>query len=127
MGPTDNLDRELESRLAGLTEAERAGVFRPTRLDATRLMRVGGPGRFAALRWVAAATLFFMVTAGVWTAMFRWNLADLRQTFASAPITDCLAGPRGNLPASCNTHDLDADGDVDLADLSSFQTAYAQR
>lgn len=130
--PTDNFDRNLECRLGELNEAERAGVFRASRVDPRQLMRAGGSVRSSSLRYAAAAALFLVVTSGVWTAMFQWNLSSLRQDrgsnqLATIAIGDCLAGPRGNLPSACNTYDLDSDGDVDLADLSSFQTAYAQR
>jgi hypothetical protein len=127
--PTDNHMPELESSLLELRQAENAGVFRPTRVDARQLMRSGPPRRLA-IRWAAAAALLLAVGT-VWTTMFYMNLTKLRDgrgggALASVSITDCLAGPRGSQPGHCLAYDLDADGDVDLADLGSFQLAYAE-
>lgn|GEM_PF-1077244 len=40
-------------------------------------------------------------------------------------LTTCLTGPSGGVPAGCGCGDTDADDDVDLADISNYQTAIA--
>ncbi len=44
---------------------------------------------------------------------------------ATASFSDCVAGPADAAGAGCDPYDYDADGDVDLADIRSYQLAYA--
>ena len=43
-----------------------------------------------------------------------------------AILNECLAGPEGGLAPACLCVDLDADGDVDLADFAEFQSVVTE-
>ncbi len=132
----DQLD-PLEAALHEAELAERAGVFRATRLDAPSLaLQAGSDGprrRRGMLRWAAVAALV-VITVSVWGGMFASQIAQLRarsrgttilQVASAESISSCLAGPAEALSAACRAFDYDADGDVDMADVSSYQLAYA--
>jgi hypothetical protein len=111
----------VERTLRDLQGAERAGVFRPTRVDARALLQE--PAR-------TGSTVFLLrriaVAAVILVAVSVWGWGVMRQnTAAAVTFSDCVAGPSDTLVSGCDTYDYDADGDVDLADISSYQLAYA--
>ncbi|MBI4719380.1 MAG: hypothetical protein HY763_16415 [Planctomycetes bacterium] len=96
--------------------------------------------RFLRVRWLplgAAAMLVF----GVWGVLFQRELVNVTQrakvaallTSGGGPaarehdcdgsITGCFSGPTRLALSGCRTYDYDADGDVDLADIGTFQLA----
>ena len=132
----DQLDPS-ESALCDADQARRAGVFRATPLDARSLIsQAGSDGtrpRRIALRFAAVAALL-VITLLVWGGMFASQLAQLKarsrgttapQVASAESISSCLGGPAGALSTPCRSFDLDADGDVDMADVSRYQLAYA--
>lgn len=124
--------------------ADQAGVFRRSPVAADRLLdqsegRVSAGSAHRRARWLGVAAAL-AIAGGSWTFLFRSELASLhdRPGFASTlPISagarlavrlgDCLQGPGtdGSF-GPCADQDLDADGDVDLRDLSR-QLAVASR
>jgi hypothetical protein len=59
----------------------------------------------------------------------RLSSGDGTSLAAASPIdglTGCLNGPGTSIPGDCRSHDRDADGDVDLADIQAYQLAYAR-
>ena len=62
-------------------------------------------------------------------AALRYRAGDgerAREQLASAvTFSECVAGPSDAMVSGCDTYDYDSDGDVDLADISSYQLAYA--
>ena len=133
----------IEDAIAELNAAERAGVFNRSPIEAHELLaadRVPDWARSprALLRlWPVAAVVG--LAAVVWSWMFYAEITDLRQrsmllanasrSHAAeeyAPFNTCFRGPRGqSVGGDCRPHDLDTDGDVDLADFRNFQLAYA--
>ncbi len=135
--PNEPLDR-LEQALLELRQAETAGVFRSTPfLDAKGVSSRPSPTvRVFSVRGLAVAAMLIMVV-GVWTMMFRSQIASIRGRSIStvaermsepstmhASIAHCLAGPTGAIGTACVTVDFDGDGDVDLGDVSAFQRSY---
>jgi len=136
----------IEAGLAELSDAQRAGLFHPTRLDRSWLVDPGTttashrPGwlRFMSRgRTVAAAAVLFLAFT-VWTGMFVWQLSSMRGVESATPLTllegrpsrtaqfvTCLDGPVADGKSECRDLDRDHDGDVDLADFGSLQIAYA--
>jgi len=135
----DPLD-PIETALAEFGEAERAGVFGRTPL----------PGREAwedkpttikfplrTLRRLAiAATIALAVGVWSWTYSTRQSSLPMQPHKATslqfadsgtiqASIARCISGPTGSVDAACGGVDFDGDGDVDLADFSSFQASFA--
>ena len=140
-------DREhldaVEQALVELRAAERAGVFQPTREQASAFMRAGvadkamGSRRLAMRLLAVAAVLLLAVT--VWTGMFRHELGKLRDQrnsmvagiapgdVASMSFADCMSGPSvTEVPASCLEYDRNSDGFVDLQDYGVLQLASAR-
>ena len=126
----------IEQALLELRAAEEAGVFERTAVtlpERSLARRAGSAGR-QLQRWAlvglpAAACVALAVGAGLlWHpgshAPSRSQLA-VGPSPAVPPIVTCLTGPAGGVAAECTTHDLDADGDVDLRDLHQFQLARA--
>ncbi len=129
----------VEETLLELDADERAGLFGRTQIDSRRLLmqpvRLGSRRLvFRALPAAAAA----VIAVGVWTWMFRVELAELRRdngassgAVADVPTKhyrnfyDCHHGPTGELVSGCRGQDYDADGNVDLADFAAYQLAYA--
>jgi len=132
----DNLTGD-EKALAELERLERAGVFRPTPVD---LQAVLDTGRDPRTPWiykhrVSVVAASVVLAAGVWVTMFATQLGDLHRAklaqdsrstgaLAAATIQSCVAGPQRSLSRACKSFDTDTDGDVDLADIRSFQIAY---
>ncbi len=132
----------VEELLLDLGTADNGGVFRRTRVDARTLLvqehAVGSSGvRRVTLRLLPVAACLAMAF-GVWGWMFNSQLNELRERklaaanqtttirVAAVDFSSCLNGPsHGALAYDCREHDYDADGDVDLADFSAYQLAFA--
>jgi hypothetical protein len=139
--PFDQLDT-LERDLLDLSEAEGAGVFQKTRVDAVSLVRSVPPHRVPLLArhrllLVPAAACLIMVI-GVWSVLFgpattspnggtplAGNIYSGAPGAALGEFGGCFHGPNLEQNAGCATYDYDADGDVDLADFTTYQMAFA--
>ena len=141
MRDRDNMSRWVEDALAELEAAETAGVFQPTRLDAEPALVGLHPVATSAGRvfrlWVPSAAAA-LVVLGVWGLLFRSEVKSIQakrdrvaqtvRVASALPVSafaGCLTGPNQLAASSCDTNDLDADGDVDLADFSMGQLADA--
>lgn len=136
-GHLDQLD-PIETLLAEGDEAERAGVFRPTRIDAAELTRRPGGGSVPFFvswrRFGVPLAACFVLAAGVWTFLFNNELSSIHaRRMASDNVSvgvspegflRCLDGPAAGAGGDCASYDHDADGDVDLLDYSAFQSSY---
>ena len=139
--PNSQPDR-FEELLARAQQLDQAGVFNRTPVDPAALMRDSAAGSrprrlhrlFVALQ--AAACLAVIV--GV-VSLWRGDNGpqSLVENRSSAPalaradagtMVNCMNGPAGlALGGDCQCVDLDADGDVDLADYGALQRSYAAR
>lgn len=146
----------IERLLQAAAEAESVGVFAATPIDAGRVLRessqVPVPLRITIGRkWVPVAAVIG-IAAVVWSTMFYVKLSDIgeRSRLVSATIREnqtipgnqtipenavspahialCVSGPAGSDAVNCadGRYDFDTDGDIDLADYSRFQLAFAQ-
>ena len=137
MNDLDHLD-PIEATLAELGEAEMAGLFRRTHVDARALLRSASavtPARSTRLTWrrlSIAAVLAMAATISGW--LFSSRSADVgRHSLPSGTLTAsatvgcdgtfyrCLSGPNGALSDGCLAYDYDHDGDIDLVDASTYQ------
>ncbi len=132
----DQLD-PMENSLRELAEAERADLFRRTRVDARSLIRAARafnnePWVLRRVRWISIAAMLGMAaTMSGWAFIARTGSPRLTSipigTMASATngcdgsFSGCLTGPNGTLPSSCHGYDYDADGDIDLLDARTYQ------
>ena len=130
----------IERRLLELEDAERAGVFARTPVDAEQVLREQS---LAARPFSLAQRLAPLVAAAaiVAVAVCGWVFGPGSVTtpgpdqFAAATssgdtghaatLQECMNGPEGSLPAGCGEFDLDGDGSVTLADFGAYQLAYA--
>lgn len=128
----------IETMLVELAEAERAGVFHTT--AAPSIPVVERPLKTLLFRPRVALPIAacLAVAVGSWTLMFRYQIASLRARNAESapvvalashtPIARCLTGPtRPEDADGCDENDIDADGDIDLADFRAQQIALAVR
>ncbi len=141
IGPIEKLLRESSA-------AESAGVFHRTPIDAGRLLRESSQvpvplsvsiGR----KWMPVAAAVGMA-AVVWSAMFYVKLSEIGEQSrlvtkrildgttpdddaGSVPISVCVGGPAKHGEPNCkdSRYDFDTDGDIDLADFSRYQLAFA--
>lgn len=122
--------------------ADVAGVFRPTQVDARALLHSPAPARTSLrnLRWVAtslAACLALAVSARVWIATTGTHPVesgasaqpgDKSGSNAKNPFVNCLTGPLASVGGTpCDRNDVDGDGDIDLADFSLSQARIQER
>ncbi len=140
--PNDSLPvQPMEEALRELAAAEKAGVFQPTRVDAGALLRESAGRavlrpRVFTLRLVAAAAVI-LIAVCLWGWVFSpgsgpngesGKVASRpveTQVVTAATLSECVTGPMDFPKAACTSYDYDADGDVDLVDISSYQLAYA--
>ena len=133
----DQLD-PLEISLRELADAERADLFRRTRVDARSLLRsTSGLKRTTrtvrTLRWVSIAAMLGMV-ATICGWIFTSGTGETRHLpFPSGTMTasatggcdgtffGCLTGPNGTIMSGCQTFDYNADGHIDLVDARTYQ------
>ena len=139
--PFDQLDT-LERDLLDLSEAEGAGVFQETRVDAASLVRSASRrrapllSRHRLLLIPAAACLILVI--GVWSVVFgpatnsrNGGTPLAGNVYSGAPgaalgdFGGCFHGPDLERDSACTSYDYDSDGDVDLADFTTYQMAFA--
>ena len=130
------MDREfaqfdgLESASREFGEAERAGVFARTRVDARAVLRqpVSTPTIHPiGVRRLGSIATVQVIAVGVWSWMFVDQIGKLRERANSvvAAKPGILAHLTGPAVASTEAYDdFDADGDLDLADYRSFQLQF---
>jgi len=136
------MDREfaqfeaLESAIREFGEADRAGVFGRTRVDARALTQSPVPAnviRPAWLRRLSSVAAVLLIACGVWGWMFVDQIGKLRSRANPGLVINppptrpaILAHLTGPSVASAETSDdFDADGDLDLADYRTFQLQYS--
>ncbi len=137
----------MEKLLKEAAAAESAGVFSQTRIDASRLLRESSevPVPLAVTigrKWIPVVATIGLA-AVVWSAMFYVKLSDIGEqsrvasqkirdeAAGSAYISLCVSGPAAGAAAECKDskrkdrqYDFDTDGDVDLLDISKYQSQY---
>ncbi len=127
----------IEEALLELNAAEKARLFRQSRVDAKRLVAKPVPTgwRWRTLRLVSAAAVI-AAAVGMWSWLYGLQWSQLRERTGTSVVVEsspadpgrfqeCFHGPTGAIRSSCGECDYDADGDVDLADFSAYQLAYA--
>jgi hypothetical protein len=137
MSGMDHLD-SIEASLAEFDAAEKAGLFRRTRVDARTLLRptsavTRARSRFATWRRLSIAAVMAMA-ATICGWMFSSRSGDvgrhsLPSVAATASAMDgcdgrfyrCLSGPSGMAAGGCAAYDYNADGHVDLVDARTYQ------
>ncbi len=132
----------VESMLLELDAVEQAGVFQRTAIDAVGLVSepvpVNQSSRLRILLRLAPVAATVALAVGVWSLQSNDGINSTAQpgsgsgSMASASFASCgdgflgcFTGPTDGVPADCQSHDYDSDGDVDLADFSTYQLAYA--
>ena len=133
----DQLD-PIEASLRELADAERAELFRWTRVDARSLLRSaavasGTPRVFRRIRWVSIAAVFALAaTICAWVLTTGSGLPRQHGIPSGAMIASatsgcdgtffgCMTGPNGTPASGCGVYDYDADGDIDLVDYGTYQ------
>lgn len=121
----------LEERLVELAAVEQSRVFERTRLPvgvlaAARRARWNGLRRWALVGLPAAACLALAI--GLTSHVLGPGYTPLAGSGAGpdASFYACLTGPGVSATGGCSRYDRDADGDVDLRDLSEYQLACAR-
>lgn len=124
----------VERGLLDCREAQSAGVFRTTPLDVDAVLNEPMP-IVRRLRWFhvtpVAAALVLAIGLGAYmlndeigyVREHRARLATARH--AQKQFAYNITGPRQSTNAEEAPLDLDQDGDIDLADFSRYQLAYA--
>ncbi len=142
-------NNDLERFLLDATEADRAGVFTATPVDAASLLAQGvestGTRRVAGLyRWAKIVTPL-AACVGLWIGVEQSDLFGPESVISNVPAMNgalaggeidcielsqfnrCFTGPSGAPSVDCACADLDQDGDVDFADFGKFQTIVTAR
>jgi len=127
----------IEEMLSELGDAEQAGVFRRTFVDAGSLVRER-PDQALSQRlshhkliWMpAAACIALVVCIGTLVhkagfgpdghSQIMGSLSSANMVSPLAGFYDCITGPGGAVDNGCVAYDYDSDGDVDLADYSNL-------
>ncbi|GJM25905.1 MAG: hypothetical protein DHS20C16_23200 [Phycisphaerae bacterium] len=138
----------IEMLIAKAASAQKAGVFDQTSVDVSALVApvVSSPlVRFyekALVGLPLAACLGIVIgigsmlggpggqsdsgIAGVGSLVTSQGLVDTTAELCSLEsVTRCFTGPGEDIDSDCGCADLDSDGDVDLADLGTYQQMYA--
>lgn len=136
---------EFSRLVAQAADAERAGVFSSTDLDVAGLMAGSAGSRLARLYEKALVGLPLAACLGVVVGIasfavrnggdaenVRIALLDTNGQVDSAvglngmlvdtsAVFQCVSGPSEAASSECQFADMDADGDVDLLDVGSYQ------
>lgn len=140
---------EFARLVAQAADAERAGVFSSTELDIEGLMDGSAGSRFARIYEKALVALPLAACLGIVIGMASMavrsgdngdgmlsllgtngqvDTVGLQDMIAgdailggTAAVFQCLTGPGAPVPAECQFADMDADGDVDLLDVGTYQ------
>ncbi|MBN4058916.1 hypothetical protein JYU10_00435 [bacterium AH-315-J04] len=142
MSKSEHQHDPLEQAIAELVEVERAGVFRPTRLDKRELLMdgqtVAGPAWLKwGKHWVALAAMAG-ISVVVWSVMFKMQFDKIRSgrnqsvvshaidgrspnSGCSGDFLNCFNGPTKLAMTTCQTFDYDLDGDIDMLDMQTYQ------
>ena len=142
----------IEMLIAKAASAQRAGVFDQTSVDVSALVAPAVNSRLVrfyekALVALPLAACFGIVIGigsmmggpdgqsetvlpGGGLAVTSHGLNDSgavasTQLHSLESVTRCFAGPGEDVGSDCGFADLDSDGDVDLADLGTYQQMYA--
>ena len=116
----------LEHAWSELEQAEKAGVFLRTRVGAAEL--VYAPVRVTSVWSRRVFTRLLPVAAAIALAVALWgwfSRSGQDGQIGRLAFHDCFGGPTAEAMTVCREHDYDTDGDVDLADFSAFQLAFA--
>lgn len=124
----------LESSLRELGEADRAGLFGRTGVDTKSLFVrpvVARVNRLFVYR-VGSIAAVLLVALTVWGFMFVGQVRQLRDRArivtsngTHEPFYAQLTGPTVAQAGTKNPNDFDGDGDLDLADIRTFQLRFA--
>jgi len=133
----------IEALLRESAAADEAGVFRSTELNAERVLRESSHAPVPlsvtiGRKWIPVAAAIG-IAAVLWPVLYSMEFADIREktrvaqqnaaengsVVLASNISGCVAGPDGASGQPCENYDYDADGDIDLADYSRYQLAYA--
>ena len=132
----------IESLLRELDAAERTGVFRTTPVEVDRLVALPSDGqRSNRFRWamrLLPVAAMLALAVGVWSVQHGGSSpytsapsissdshASANPSLTGHDFLGCFGAPGNGVAGTCQSHDYDADGDVDLADFSAYQLAYA--
>ncbi len=141
-------DRQFEDLLNLTADAEQAGVFRATPIDAHSIMQQAHNEMSSESSWrwgllagpLAACLVAAFGLSQFWPAAPQNRVAQSTRNAGSVIMADsvercggdftlfntCFTGPaQDELSAECRCVDLDKDGDVDFADFGLMQRASA--
>jgi len=133
----DQLD-PIEISLRELADAERADLFRKTRVVARSLLRAtyavnGAPRVLRRMRWVPIAAMLGMAATICGWIFTTGTRGTSQLPFSSGTRTasatggcdgtffGCMTGPNGMIMSGCDIYDYNADGHIDLLDASTHQ------
>ncbi len=145
-------NNSIEMLIAKAASAQKAGVFEQTSVDVSALVAPAGGSRLirfyekALVGLPLAACLGIVIGIGSMMggpngqsdsqisaggfAITTQGLNDAsavatQEVYSLESVTRCFAGPGQSVGSDCGFADLDSDGDVDLADLGTYQQQYA--